>query len=405
MTSPRAVGDSGPAVLDLRDPHFWTEPLPLLRAARERGRTALTAGGEPVLLRADDVEFAHADPRFSNPGVANLERLGISDGPFYEWRKRTLAAIEGEGHRRLRSFIGRLFSPRQTARLREAFRAHANSVLDRAAERETLDIVTQYASELPLWGICHFLGIPDTDRERIGAFMVGTEEGFSAAMTPEIRERAERSIEALTEYARKLIRRCAERPGPDALSELVASRRHADGVSDEDFLALIVNLIGGAVGSTRSAISNSVFLLLSHPEQARLVRLDPERARPAVEECLRLSPPFRIGRRVAVDSVTACGLDLSAGDSVLIWRMAANRDPERFERPDEFDIERPIRPHASFGHGAHFCLGQALARVEVQEALTTLLTRFPRAELITREPKRIPFTMDEQIASLSVRLI
>ncbi len=175
-------------------------------------------------------------------------------------------------------------------------------------------------------------------------------------------------------------------------------------MNDEDFLALIVNVIGGAVGSTRSAIGNGIHLLLSHPEQARLVRDEPEWARAAVEECLRFQPPFRVGRRVAREPVAAFGLELSAGDSVFIWRMAANRDPERFERPDQFDIRRPPRPHLSFGHGTHFCLGQALARVEVQEAITALLTRFPAAKLVTREPERVPFTMDEQIASLIVQL-
>ena len=150
---------SGPdsTILDLEDPLFWTDPYSMLRAARERGRTARTQQGELVLLCADDVELAHADPRFANPGVENLERSGISDGPFYEWRKRTLAALEGDEHKRLRAFIGRLFTPRQSARLREGFRRHAASVLDKAAQRGSLDIVSEYAGELPLWAVCHFL--------------------------------------------------------------------------------------------------------------------------------------------------------------------------------------------------------------------------------------------------------
>jgi len=394
------MGD--PLVLDLRDPHFWTHPWEFLAEARSRGRTALTQRGEPVLLRAADVEQAHADPRFRNPGVANLEQLGIRDGPFYEWRKRTLAALDGAEHLRLRSFVGRLFTPRQTARLREAFRAHARERLDALAGKGEIDVVRDYALDLPLWGICRFLGVPDADREELEGFLVGTEEGFSAAMTPEIRARAEASILALTDYVERLIERCTRAPGDDALSELIAAGTRGEAISPADFVALLVNILGGATGSTRAAIANGAFLLLAHPGQAELLRREPGRIRAAVEECLRLHPPFRVGRRVAAAKLHAFGLSLQPGDSLFVWRAAANRDPERFDDPDRFDISRAPHPHASFGHGPHFCLGQALARVEVQEALLALVERFPRARLLTREPRRIPFCMDEKIAELRI---
>jgi cytochrome P450 len=407
MPTPRALAPSGsdPATLDLADPLFWTDPAPILRAARERGPTARTADGELILLRADDVELAHADPRFRNPGVENLERSGIEDGPFYEWRKRSLAALEGEEHKKLRSFIGRLFTPRQVSRLREGFRKRAMTLLAQAAAGEgEVEVVQEYARVLPLWAICHFLGIPDEDREELAGFLYGTEEAFTAALTPEIRARAETAIVALYAYCERLIERCLAHPGDDALSELVASRSRADGVTDESFLALIVNIFGGAVGSTSAAIANSIHLLLSHPEQAELVRREPDWIKPAIEECLRLAPPFRIGRRVANESLEAFGHALEPGDGIFIWRAAANRDPERFERPDEFDIERPPNPHISFGHGPHFCLGHALGRVQAREAVLTLLTAHPEAELVTREPERLPFTMDEKLVSLIVHL-
>ncbi len=407
MSTPRALAPSGsdPATIDLADPLFWTDPAPMLRAARERGSTARTAQGDLVLLRADDIEFAHVDPRFHNPGVENLERAGIADGPFYEWRKRSLAALEGDEHKKLRTFIGRLFTPRQVSRLREGFRERATTLLaDAAATKGEIEIVHEYARVLPLWAVCHFLGIPDEDREELAGFVYGTEEPFNAALTPEIRARAETAIVALYEYSERLIERCLADPGEDALSGLVASRSKADGVSDENFLALIVNILGGAVGSTSAAIANSIHLLLSHPEQAALVRREPERIKAAVEECLRLAPPFRIGGRVVTEPLEAFGTQLQPGDRIFVWRAAANRDPERFERPDEFDIERPSQPHISFGHGPHFCLGHAMGRVQAQEAVLTLLTDRPEAELVTREPERVPFTMDERLTSLIVRL-
>jgi cytochrome P450 len=391
--------------VDPAEPRFWTDPAPLLRAARARGSVARTPSGDLLPLRADDIEFVHSDPRFRNPGVENLERSGMTDGPFYEWRKRSLAAIEGEEHKKLRSFVGRMFTPRQVSRLREGFRARAAETLREAARSGgEIEIVEDYARQLPLWGICHFLGIPDEDREELASFLYGTEEAFTAALTPEIRRRAERAIVELYAYSERLVERALAHPGDDALSELVASRSTADGVTEESFLALVVNVFGGAVGSTSSAIANSVHLLLSHPEQADLVRREPDRIKPAIEECLRLAPPFRIGGRVALESISAMGVELAPGDRIFVWRAAANRDPERFDRPDDFDIERPARPHISFGLGPHFCLGHALGRAQAQEAVLALLENSPKAELLTREPERVPFTMDEKLDSLVVRL-
>ncbi len=134
------------------------------------------------------------------------------------------------------------------------------------------------------------------------------------------------------------------------------------------------------------------------------MRREPDRIKPAIEECLRLAPPFRIGGRVVVEPLEAMGVELRSGDRIFIWRAAANRDPERFEQPNDFDIERPARSHITFGLGPHFCLGHALGRAQVQEAVLTLLVNHPSAELLTREPERVPFTMDEKLTSSIVRL-
>jgi cytochrome P450 len=407
MSSSRvpAASSAEPFTIDLADPLFWTDPAPILEAARARGPVAYTTAGDLVPLRADDIEFVHADPRFRNPGVENLERSGMTDGPFYEWRRRSLAAIEGEEHKKLRAFVGRMFTPRQVSRLRDGFRGRAAEALREAAGAGgQIEVVEDYARQLPLWGICHFLGIPDDDREELASFLYGTEEAFTAALTPEIRARAERAIVALYAYSERLVERALAHPGDDALSELVASRSKADDVTDESFLALVVNIFGGAVGSTSAAIANSIHLLLSHPEQADLVRREPDRIKPAIEECLRLAPPFRIGGRVVVEPLEAMGVELRSGDRIFVWRAAANRDPERFEQPNDFDIERPARSHITFGLGPHFCLGHALGRAQVQEAVLTLLVNHPNAELLTREPERVPFTMDEKLTSSIVRL-
>jgi cytochrome P450 len=392
---------SAPMIVDLGDPELWQDPYPTWAAARRQHRTARSAKGEPIVLAADDVDSLHLDPAFEQLGVASLERLGIRDGPLYDWRRLTMAAVDGPEHDRLRALVGRAFTPGRVERLRSRLRARATALLEEAAADGTLDVVADYAHDLPLWAMCEFVGLPAGSRDEIGSFLAGTEEGFADPMTDERRARAEAGIVALYGYVRRLVEQRVVAPGEDLVSDLLAAE--AEGrVEHEEVLALAVNVIGGAVGSTRAGIANSVLALVTHPEQAAWVGDDPERVRLATEECLRYNPPFRAGRRRLRHDVDRLGLRLAAGTTVYIARQAANRDPARWDNPDDFDVARPPQRHYSFGYGPHFCLGQALARLGIQEAVAVFLRRCPGAVLLVDRPRRVPFTTDEQLESVPV---
>ncbi len=282
---------TGPVTVDLHDAQLWQDPYPVWRRAMDQHRTARTPRGEVILLRADDVDVAVTDPAFVQLGVGALEMLGITDGPFYEWRRLTMAATDGADHERKRSLAARAFTPRRVERLRH--------------------------------------------------------------------------------------------PAEDLVSDLLDAEQ-AGRVNRAELVALVVNVIGGAVGSSRVGIANAILLLLRHPEQARWVQQDPERMRPAIEECLRYHPPFRAGRRRATVPVDRFGVHLEPGDTVYLARQAANRDPDRWSEPDTFDVTRPESRHYSFGYGPHFCLGQALARLDIQEAVSRFLQQCPDARLLDR---------------------
>jgi cytochrome P450 len=388
-------------VVDLADPQFWRDPYPVLAAARAQHRVAVSQRGEMILLRADDFDAVHLDPAFVQPGLLALERLGMHDGPFYEWRGLSMAAHDGPVHERLRGCVVRAFTPMRVQRVRDALIAHARARLDAVAEEESFDVVADYAEDLPLWLICEFLGLPHEARDEIAQFLAGTEAGFVDPLTPEGRKVAEDSIVALGEYAAGLIEDRTREPAEDLVSDLLVAE--AEGRLDRaELVALVVNVIGGAVGSSRAGIANSILVLLRHPEQAAWVRADDARVGVAVEECLRYHPPFRTGRKLVVSDTDRFGVPLTAGDTVFLARQSANRDPARWREPDRFDVTRAPERHFSFGYGAHFCLGQALARLDVQEAVRAFLHRLPDARLLTDEPRRIPFTADEQLAELLV---
>jgi len=390
-------------VVDLGDQGFWQDPYPVWSRARQVGRTAVTSKGEPILLNAADVDLVYSDDAFGQPGLMPLERLGINDGPFYEWRGRTMAAHDGPVHRRLRESLGRSFTPRRVEPLRAALRTYAEGLLDLAVAKGSFDLVSDYADELPMWLTCEFLGLPQGSRNDIAEFLAGTEEGFTDPMTDEGRQRAELGIVALYGYVEELVETRVERPAEDLVSDLLEAETSGV-ISREELVALVVNIIGGSVGSSRAGIANSLLLFIQHPDQSDWLRASPDRIRPAVEECLRYRPPFRHGRRKAVRSVDMFDLQFQEGETVFIARQAANRDPARWDAPDVFDVSRSEKRHFAFGYGSHFCLGHALARLDIQEAVHVFLERCPGLVLGVDEPHRVPFTADEQIESLPVVL-
>jgi cytochrome P450 len=368
----------------------------------DQHRTARTTRGEVILLRADDFDTAVSDPAFVQLGLGALEMLGIGDGPFYEWRRLTMAAVDGADHERKRSLVARAFTPRRVERLRSSLREHASELLGAATAGDGFDVVSDYAADLPLWLICEFLGLPTDSRAEIDEFLTGTEEAFTDPMTAQRREGAETGIVALAGFVERLIAERMRRPAEDLVSDLLEAEREGRAERAE-LVALVVNVIGGAVGSSRVGISNAILLLLSHPEQAQWVRQDPDRTRAAVEECLRYHPPFRAGRRKVVSAVDQFGVHLEPGETVYLARQAANRDSDRWSDPDTFDVTRPESRHYSFGYGPHFCLGQALARLDIQESVWQFLQQCPGAQLVEAAPRRVPFTPDDQLVALPVR--
>lgn len=391
-----------PMLVPLRDKAFWQDPYPTFDAARARHRTAISESGEPIVLAIADLEAVSAHPSMVPLGLEALERLGISDGPFYEWRALSLNARDHDDHRRLRGLVGRAFTPMQVQRVRPLARAHAERLLDQVAADGEMDVQAQYARDIPLFAICAFLGVPDEDRHEIEALHFGTEEGFGWPMTPERRARAEAGIVGLYDYARRLVERRRRDPQDDLVTALVHVEEHGDRLTEDELLAMVVNIIGGAIGSSSAAITNAAHLFATHPVQADLLRTRPDLDRPAVEEVLRFAPPFRSSRRRATEPLDIAGLHLEAGDAVLLSRQAANRDPVRFERPHELDIARGDTNHASFGHGPHFCLGQALARANLTEAIPLLVRRCTDLEVVGT-PARVPFDPVEKFDALRIR--
>jgi cytochrome P450 len=393
---------SGPALIDLTDPEFWQDPHPVFRAARERHPAARSTTGQHWVLRCDWVERLSVEPRVQSGSLDVLTRLGI-EGPLLDWWSLMLTNLNGAQHSRLRGLVSRAFTPRAVERLRPRMREHAEALLARHAERGELDVVQDFAHELPSLLFCDLLGVPEADRAEFADWSTQLGSVLAEVVSPEQRERTERAVVGLRDALAGLIAERRRRSTPDLLGKLVAAALASeDDFSDDELVVLAINVLFGGHDSSRSLIAVAVMLLLRHPDQLALLRRDPSLIPGAVEEILRYEPVVGSMGRVPREDLDLEGECLRAGTSVLLSLVAANRDPAVFEDPDRFDVTRPAQRAVGFGWGPHHCLGAALARAELQEVLGVWL-HCPRLELAIERPRWVPFTYIRKLESLPVR--
>ncbi len=307
-------------------------------------------------------------------------------------------------HDRLKQLFQRGFTPRRIAEHEDEIRAIAVGVLDRVAERETCDLVCDVAQPVVSRVIGRFMGIsPDDDeiwaRLMNNALGAGDREpGASGAS-----QIMERDIPEIFERCQALIAERRERPTDDLTSVLVHAELDGRGLEEHEIVMGFFLLMAAGNDSTKATYCSGMRALISNPEQRRLVLDDPSLIPGAVEESLRMFPAFAHFRRTATRDVELNGAQIREGDKVVMWYVSSNRDEQRFPDPDRFDATRNP-DHQAFGAGGrHFCLGAALARLELRILFEETLERFPEIRL-EGEPEHICSPFVNQLRTLPVRL-
>ncbi|NMH92159.1 cytochrome P450 [Pseudonocardia bannensis] len=346
--------------------------------------------GGPVwfVTRYDDVRTVLADPRFVNdpasvPGAAAqdirkrlMERLGVP-AELSRYLARGIIDTDPPDHTRLRKLVSRTFTVRRVADLRSRVEAITAALLDdlAAAAPGPVDLIETFAYPLPITVICELVGIPEADRP------VWREWGRAlVSMNPEILPDA---LRAMVDHIHDLIGRRRAAPTDDLLSGLIRTHdEDGDRLSDGEMVSLVLTLVLAGHETTAHLIGNATVALLTHPDQLGLLRRDPALWPGAVNELMRWCGPVHLVRlRYAATDVELGGVTIRAGEAVQAVLVSANFDPREYPDPDRLDITR--RPggrgdgHVGFGHGAHYCLGAALARQEGEVALHALIDRFP----------------------------
>jgi cytochrome P450 len=351
---------------------------------------APNSGFWSVTRHADIVRVDRDPETFTSTKYVNLEEM---DDDLLEIR-RSMLETDGTRHRALRRLMQREFGGQTLKKYEEFLRGLTRATVDAALRREEFDFVTEISADFPIQVLARMLDVPEQDTGRLidwGNRMIGnTDPDYADVLLGD--EQSEqykhlpfRSPAALEvfEYGRELARQRKGGDGTDLISRLV-NRVPEDGepLSATDFDNYFLLLVVAGNETTRHTISHSMLALIEHPEQLTLLQQRPELIPNAVEEMLRWASPVYHFRRTATRDVELGGKQIREGDKVVMWFASGNRDEEVFENADTFDVTRSPNDHIAFGKGGpHFCLGNALARMEIRLMFETLLPRIESASL------------------------
>jgi cytochrome P450 len=401
-----------PAAIDLGDHAHWQCGPPYELFARIRAEDPVhwsendrypDEDGFWSLTRAEDVRAATRDfTTFSS------ERRGIflvdDFGAPLDVQRLQMISMDPPRHDRLKQLVGRAFTPKRIADHEGAVRAIVAGVLDRFTDRDRCDLVIDIARPIPARVIGSLLGTPEEDDPKLLHWTnVGT-----AFEDPEIRTQWDDTMSEIMDvvaYINAIREARVEDPGNDLLTALIAAEVGGDKLDDLEIATFFVLILAAGNDSTRATYCATMRALMEDPAQLRLLLDDPSLIPAAVEEGIRCFPAFGFMGRAATRDVEVGGKTIREGDRVLLWYIAANRDPEVFADPERYDLTRPgLEQHVGFGAGGrHFCLGAALARLELRIWIEETLKRFPDMRL-DGEGTRMQSLFLNQWKTMPVRL-
>ncbi len=355
------------------------------------------------VTRADDVHAVTRDWETYSSEVGGITALTDAVLPL-ELTRAMFIGMDPPKHDRLKILFQRGFTPKRIAEHEDAIRAIATGVLDRLADRETCDLVTEVAQPIVSRVIGSFMGIPPED-DAIWARLMNTTLGAGDPdLNPEgIDSVMERDVPEIFERCRRLIAERRERPTDDLTSVLVQAEVDGQRLEEHEIVMGFFLLVAAGNDSTKATYCSGMRALIENSDQRQLLLDDPALTGGAVEESLRMFPAFAHFRRTATRDTELSGQRIREGEKVVMWYVSSNRDESRFEDPDRFDVTRNP-DHQAFGAGGrHFCLGAALARLELRIMLEETLARFPEMEL-AGAPQFAESPFINQLKTLPVRL-
>jgi cytochrome P450 len=351
---------------------------------------------------ADDVHTVSRDWRSYSSEAGGV--TAVSDVFPIELTRAMFIGMDPPKHDRIKALFQAGFTPKRIAAHGDAIRAIVVDVLDRQAGRETCDLVTDVAQPVVSRVIGSFMGIPEKDDAVWANLMNSTLAADDRDLNPDgIEGVLENDIPEIFERCRQMIAERLESPTDDLTTVLVNAEIDGHKLEEHEIVMGFFLLVAAGNDSTKATYCSGMQALMENPDQRQLLLDDPSLIPGAVEESLRMFPAFAHFRRTAMCDTELGGQKIRKGEKVVMWYVSSNRDETRYEDPDRFDVRRNAE-HQAFGAGGrHFCLGTALARLELQTLFEETLARFPAMEF-AGSPTFVESAFLNQPKTLPVRL-
>jgi len=373
-------------------PEFLADPYPLLHRLREEDPVHWSEPiGGWVLTNYDDILVSFkSTAHFSNEGrllnaAAYLPDEKRANLKAFEdhFASKSLLHSDPPDHTRMKALITREFNVKVVEEMKPAIQQAVDRLIDKVQDRGEMDIVSELASPLPISVIAQILGVPLSDHH---LFQLWADEllAFQGVNKPSEQDlqSANKAIAAMRPYIRQMIEERRANPRNDLVSKFAAEEELGGRISESELIGTCVTLFVAGQETTISLISNTIYALLSHPDQMALLRQNPALITSTIEESLRFESPISRQPRLMKEDIELRGKKLKKGQMAFQMLNSANRDPAYFTDPDKFDIQREPNKHMAFGYGIHFCVGAILARVEGAIAVSTAVKRLPNLRLV-----------------------
>ncbi|CAB3759880.1 cytochrome P450 [Paraburkholderia humisilvae] len=366
---------------DFATPSFLADPYPVYAALRAEGPLVPIAPNSMISGHYDIVDKVLHDRHMVHNFEGSVRKRYGDDGlnqPVLQGLGRMFLLLNPPVHTRLRSLMMKAFNARQIESMRDIAHSTAQRLIDDFANRRSVDLVSAYARPFPIEIICRMLNVPVEHADKLGDAMEHLARMLDAAPADAAQLAASNdAYQTLERYFTEVVEARRKQPGTDLISMLITVEEDGETLTQDEIVANVILLYLAGHETTSNMIGNALIALQRHPQQFDALKRDLTRLPNAIMECLRFDGSVQLAGRTASEDTEIAGIEVPRDTLIYLSLGAANRDPARFDHPDQLDIGRELPRVITFGGGVHHCLGYRLALLELETALGVLLARLP----------------------------
>ncbi len=371
--------------IDISNPSFRANPFPMFKQWREQTPVVpirdMLAPRAWLVTRYNDVENLLKDDTRFVKNQRSLNQRQIPMPSFIKALQANMLETDVPDHTRLRGLVHQAFMPRLIAQMHDHVTKLSHQLLDQAIQRGEMDLIKDFAAQIPMTIISEMLGVQEKDRLNFHHWSLK----MVSISAPLDGIAALPSIYQLSQYLKRLFQEHRQNPRDNLTSALLKAEENGSTLSQDELLGMAGLLLSAGQETTANLIGNGALALLTRPDQLERLKTEPALMKPAIEELMRFTAPIMVATpRYAAQDLEIAGTSIRQGDVVYAGLGSANHDEQRFDNPHNLMLDRENNKHLGFGMGMHYCVGAPLARLEASVAFGVLFERLPNITLAVK---------------------